>query len=236
MPTSITIDNAKIASAKVSCRDIYMRLWANRDFEISHVWQRAIFLTAFQIACFAGYGGFALTVITPGKTVLSPIVANGIACFLAFIGLLVSLLWIMMSKGSKMWYENYENAIDAFRKSYTDGFDLIGKCAISDVAGMRLQDITGYTRPELSDWIWSTRGGNFSVSRINIFIGQRSVLVWCILIVVHIKIAMVGANCISNVPLLKTCLTDWRFLFVFTIVALLVFWLYAHFSLKGRRG
>ena len=227
MPTHIAIENAK-----VSCRDIYMRLWANRDFEISHVWQRAIFLTAFLIACFAGYGGLLLAVITPGKNIVAPSLANGVAFAIAFVGLIVSLLWIMMAKGSKMWYENYECAIEAFRKAYPEeAFDLNG--GVANVAGMELSDIRNYTPPPLSDWMWSTKGGNFSVSRINIFIGQLSSLIWGALLVVHIGIAKVGS--LHAIEWVRTLLTNWVVMFSGGGILLLLFWLYAHFSMKGGR-
>lgn len=225
MSTHIAIENAK-----VSCRDMYMRLWANRDFEISHVWQRAIFLTAFLIACFAGYGGLVLAVITPGKSAVAPSLANCMAFAIAFVGLIVSLLWIMMAKGSKMWYENYESAIEAFRKAYPEeAFDLNG--GVANVAGMKLSDIRNYSPPTLSDWMWSTRGGNFSVSRINIFIGQLSSLIWCVLLSIHIGIAKVGS--VYAHEWAKTFLTNWVVMFASGCVLLLAFWAYAHFSMKG---
>lgn len=227
MSTHIAIENAK-----VSCRDMYMRLWANRDFEISHVWQRAIFLTAFLIACFAGYGGLLLAVITPGKSIVDSSLTNGVAFLIAFVGLIVSLLWIMMAKGSKMWYENYERAIEAFRKAYSEeAFDLNGE--VTKVAGMELSDICNYSPPTLSDWMWSTKGGNFSVSRINIFIGQLSAMIWCALLAVHVGIAKAGS--VHALEWIKTLLTNWVVMLVSGGVLLLFFWLYAHISMKGGR-
>jgi len=35
---------------------------------------------------------------------------------MCFIGVIFSCLWIMMGKGSKAWYEIYENAITAISK------------------------------------------------------------------------------------------------------------------------
>ena len=151
MPTVV-----QLIRALVSYRDAYQRLESNRDFEIKHVWQRAIFLTAFLIACFAGYGGLVVSIITPGKPVISLATANGIAFAIAFVGMVVSLLWIMMAKGSKMWYENYENAIEAFRRSYaSSAFD----AGVDKISGIKLSDIQGYIPPDVSDWIWSTKGG-----------------------------------------------------------------------------
>ena len=35
---------------KIDERAVYDRLWKCRDFEIDHVWQRAVFLSAFLLA------------------------------------------------------------------------------------------------------------------------------------------------------------------------------------------
>lgn len=40
----------------IQFQDIYKSLWSCRDFEISHLWQRSIFLTTFMLAGFTGYG------------------------------------------------------------------------------------------------------------------------------------------------------------------------------------
>lgn len=225
MPTVV-----QLLSALVSYRDAYQRLESNRDFEIKHVWQRAIFLTAFLIACFAGYGGLVVSIITPGKSVISPITANGVAFAIAFVGMVISLLWIMMAKGSKMWYENYENAIEAFRKSYaSNAFD----AGVDKISGMKLSDITGYIPPDISDWIWSTKGGRYSVSRINIFIGQISFLIWAAILIIHILIAKTCVNGIVTLPI-KSFLTDWKAMSVSVIVALIMFWGFSHFCLKSR--
>lgn len=225
MPTVV-----QLISALVSYRDAYQRLESNRDFEIKHVWQRAIFLTAFLIACFAGYGGLVIAAITPGKSLISLTTANGIAFAIAFVGMVISLLWIMMAKGSKMWYENYENAIEAFRKSYaSNAFD----SGVDKISGMNLFDIQGYIPPDTSDWIWSTKGGRYSVSRINIFIGQVSLLIWAVILIIHILIAKTCVNGIVTLPI-ESFLTDWKAMSVSVIVSLLVLWLFSHFCLKSR--
>ncbi|WP_300232445.1 hypothetical protein [uncultured Alistipes sp.] len=46
-----------MAEEKISIKEIHETLWRCRDFELSHLWQRSIFLSAFLILCFTGYGG-----------------------------------------------------------------------------------------------------------------------------------------------------------------------------------
>ena len=225
------MDTINIINPKISLRDMYLRFCACRDFEISHVWQRAIFLTAFMIACFAGYGGLLVAVLSPDRHSISFVMVNGIAFVISSVGIIVSLLWIMMAKGSKMWYEKYEKAIEAFSKEYSDGFD---SKEVSEVGGMELSRVKGYTDPDVSDWLWNTSGGQYSVSRINIFIGQASFVAWGLVCAVHILIAFSGCGSLCDVVMLKLLISD-PWIMVATIVGLLLFiWLYGRKNLKSH--
>lgn len=44
----------------LATRDFYHTYWHCRDFELNHLWQRSIFLSAFIIICFSAYGDLAL--------------------------------------------------------------------------------------------------------------------------------------------------------------------------------
>ena len=44
-----------MSEKKVSKHDLYEKLWASRDFEINHLWQRSIFLATFIVALFTIY-------------------------------------------------------------------------------------------------------------------------------------------------------------------------------------
>ena len=226
MESSISINDSKI-----SYRDVYLRLWSNRDLEIAHVWQRAIFLTAFLIACFAGYGGAIVSIFASGQKTIPLPVANGLAFAIAVVGMIISLLWIMMAKGSKMWYENYEKAIDAFSKlSDNNGaFDN----NVNEIASIHLSRMDAFESPKLSDWIWSTRGGRFSVSRINIFIGQLALIIWSVILTGHIIVAKMSFKNVAGHSLIKTFI-NWQGMMLFLVVVLLLFWLFAHFMLKSK--
>ena len=41
-----------IINSRITTKDVRDRLWSNRDFEISHLWQRSIFLNTLLILCF----------------------------------------------------------------------------------------------------------------------------------------------------------------------------------------
>lgn len=49
---------------KIQPKDIYESLWRCRDFELSHLWQRSVFLTAFLLLAYTGYGVLMLQIMT----------------------------------------------------------------------------------------------------------------------------------------------------------------------------
>ena len=55
--TNSSNQNENMAEEKISIKEIHETLWRCRDFELSHLWQRSIFLSAFLILCFTVYGG-----------------------------------------------------------------------------------------------------------------------------------------------------------------------------------
>lgn len=44
--------NSNDVEDKISIKEIHETFWRCRDFELSHLWQRSIFLSAFLILCF----------------------------------------------------------------------------------------------------------------------------------------------------------------------------------------
>ncbi len=181
-----TLDVSDVS--KVSLRDIYMRLCACRDFEIKLQWERAVFLTAFLIACFAGYGSFLLSVHQHGCGTgnFSPLAINSIFILLTVVGIVLSLFWILMAKGSKAWYEHYEQAIAAFAKNH----------ATPDVPEYLMahqwRDMPNIARNPMSDCIFDFKGGAYSVSKIVIAIGICSLVIWWVLFLIHNFIVVFG--------------------------------------------
>ncbi len=160
---------------------IYERLCHCRDMEIELVWKRAVFMTAFLIACFAGYGGLIVAGLSRHftSTAFYFVIASG--CFVATLGFAVSILWIMMSKGSKAWYEHYEQALVAYSR----------KVFVGDYVEMfahNWKSISGIERDKMSNCLCSVKGGRFSVSKISILIGILSAIAWIIITVSHIAL------------------------------------------------
>ena len=163
----------------VSLRDMYMRLCACRDFEIKLQWERAVFLTAFLIACFAGYGSFMLSVHQHGYGSLSSLLVKCIPIAITFVGIVLSLFWILMAKGSKAWYEHYEQAIAAFAKEHTPAG------VFEYMLAHQWYSLSDIKRNPMSNGILNFKGGCYSVSKIVIAIGVGSLIIWSMLFVLH---------------------------------------------------
>ena len=216
---------------RISPRDIYKCLWMCRDFELTNLWQRSIFLGGFLLACFASYGGLVVAVLgrEKGLGLNGRWIVNGAAFGICFGGTVLSLLWIMMAKGSKAWYELYEKAIVALANRYRDSFDK----DIHRLEGRKWEEIEGFEWPDTSNSLLNTKGGAYSPSKINAAIGFVSLGVWIILAFVHLAIATVGCKDLHGLRFLRTMVSDPPTMgFVFAM-GLLVFWLFARANLKS---
>ena len=157
------------------------RLYECRDMEIRNLWQRSIFLATFLALCITGYG----TII--GKTVsclncdMKLEYLNSLALLISLIGIIMSTLWIAMAKGSKAWFEVYERAIITYEKKHRAEL------------GLQEEDLMGaYGVPnkDINNCLLSTKSGAFSPSKINIAIGQISLLIWGYVLIWHIILAV----------------------------------------------
>lgn len=175
---------------KIAIKDIHETYWRCRDFELSHLWQRSIFLSAFLILCFTGYGTLIMELFDNGKYFTY---INLLAFAISIVGIIFSCLWIMMGKGSKAWYERYENAIEAFERNnkYTTA-------KATHVGGFHYGNIPNYIFPPLKKNLFYGNGGAYSPSRINIAIGQITLLVWIITLLFHGIIALKGVDIIAR--------------------------------------
>lgn len=157
---------------------VYDRLCHCRDMEIELVWKRAVFMTAFLIACFAGYGGLIVAGLSRSYSDRAFFFVTVAACFLATIGFAVSVLWIMMCKGSKAWYEHYEDAIKAHaQENFEDKY-----VALFSHDWKSIAEVKNFKIPNR---FWTTQGGPYSVSQLAIFIGQLAAIIWVIVLVGH---------------------------------------------------
>lgn len=190
---TVNTDNI-VVNSKVTTKDIRDSLWRCRDFELSHLWQRSIFLTTILILCFTGYGVITMKLFDNVEHAVSPsaYILNNTALVLCLVNIIFSTLWIMMAKGSKAWYERYEHAIDAFEcdEEYVDTKVINTGINGTKIGGFQYQNLKEYDEHELDDRIKSCKAGAYSPSKINIAIGQISFVIWCIVFMTHIFVGI----------------------------------------------
>lgn len=127
-------------STKITRKDIHDKLWEARDFEISHLWQRSIFLATFIVLLFTAYFSvldkaidnkkeyneysYELSTGNTLRTNTSVIsyeeenlsnkehMTTIILEGICLMGFSFSTLWVCMARGSKYMYERIENGIN----------------------------------------------------------------------------------------------------------------------------
>jgi hypothetical protein len=126
------------------------RAWVTRNFEIDKFWQRSQFFWLFNAAVFGAYGAVKIS-FPPRIYETIPY----IELYLILLGIIVSVAWLLVIKGSKFWQENWEAHID------------------------HLEDaITG----PLHKTVYTKGKNAFSVSRINESLAVVVIVVWGLLL------------------------------------------------------
>lgn len=192
-PISIAEDS------KLTSKDAYTSYWRCRDFELTYLWQRSIFLSAFLLFFCSAYGVLVTKMLDklPDKRISdifqavtadssSWVISNGFAILIVFIIMILACFWIMTAKASKYWYEIYENAIDAYTKDASH-INKNDADAIK-ILGFQYGALENYKFPNTNDKLRSSDGGEFSLSRINWAIGYLFLWIGRILLVVHCSI------------------------------------------------
>lgn len=181
---------------KIGIKEYHEILWKCRDFEISHLWQRSVFLTAFLIAAFTFYGTTVSNLIEALNEVDTKFYfLNSATLFISLVGATFSILWIKMAKGSKAWYEVYESAIRAFEQDERFVHE-----DLDYTAAFKYRLHHKYEGFKINTNLFSVKGGPFSVSKINIGLGQVFLVIWmtCYLLHFGLFIYFVGkAGCNS---------------------------------------
>lgn len=171
---------SKNLSAQVSLKEIRDTFYHLRDFEISNLWQRSLFLSAFLVLLFTIYGNLVSNMFKGDYE--NRLVLSEICCGLALAGFVFSLIWIMMGKGSKAWYEIYERRI----------------CEIEEEDDLGIPEkyrMGASTSPrEFDGNIFTNKAGKYSLSKLNIMIGHVLAIIWFIILVVHYVCAIINFN------------------------------------------
>lgn len=168
--------------SRITLESTYKGFWECRDLEIQMLWTRLTMLGAFMVLTYTGYGVLLMKIgdTMPNWNVFN-LLAVGMGCF----GMLFSTLWILMAKGSKAWFEQYEAALKCFQNVNMELFE-------KDADGDRILSYIDFDNPKIMDErapmdfsLFTQRAGRFSVSKIPIVMGQVSLVGWGLVVAIH---------------------------------------------------
>lgn len=100
------IDNIYQITDTKKLEAAYEKAWENRNYEIDKSWTRALYFWGFIAAAFIAY----TALITSEKNGI--ITAMHIDLLVIAMGIIFSIAWLLVIKGSKQWQENWEKHID----------------------------------------------------------------------------------------------------------------------------
>ncbi|MDY6026180.1 hypothetical protein [Bergeyella zoohelcum] len=158
---------------EISLKEIRKDFYELRNFEISNLWQRSIFLSALLVLFFTGYGYLIIKLVENDIKKINYLLIHQICCVITLFAIIFSIIWIMMAKGSKAWFEVYERRILEIEKE--------NELKIPQDYRMG-SDCTPW---DLDSNLLSNKAGAYSVSKINILIGQFLMIMWIILFLIH---------------------------------------------------
>src|SRR5690554_5979799 len=173
---------------------ILERLDQYRAIEINNLWQRSVFLGTFLVLGYTGYGVLINNMILGSFKVDNLNLPHFLACALVCVNMIFSVLWIAMAKGSKAWYEAYENAITFVENAEKE---LNWKEVRSKINTIRYRFYNikrtdkkhkRHLDDKKNDCFFSTKAGGYSPAKINIALGQISFVIWIIALLIHFLI------------------------------------------------
>lgn len=196
---------------QVSLKEIRETFYRLRNFEISNLWQRSIFLSALLVLFFSGYGFLVSKLFE--KEIEKALIIHEICCVIALLAIVFSIIWIMMAKGSKAWYEVYERRICDIEKE--ENLNIPSDYLMG-------ADCTPWN---LDSNLITTKPGRYSVSKLNILIGIILMITWTMILIAHYIGAIYlfsspnsNANCVIHTIILVILVV--LFLFILITAAL----------------
>lgn len=174
--------------------EMYKILYGAYADEIKNLWQRSIFLGAFMVLVWSGYGALQLKAIelkiVENTTLNLVYVTTSIG--LCAVIIVLSWLWIAMAKGSKFVQEAHEEHIKHFDFQKDDIKNLF--CDLDSYEYTKHTDSKNNTKvktlnPKLKDSLLCCgvlQPYRYSPSKINIALGWVSCLLGIVLFIVHI--------------------------------------------------
>jgi len=164
-------------------KEALKQAYAIRRFEIELYWKRATYFWTFIGAAFVGYATF-FNVSSSTQNSKSEFILILIAC----IGLVFSVAWHCVNKGSKFWQENWENHVELLEdKVFGPLYKTLTK----------RPDRASSLKDSIVDFFVAPK--SFSVSKVNQLVSTFMALIW-----VLILFSSVGNICFFG------CTIDWE--------------------------
>lgn len=166
----------------ISPKDVYEKAWECRNFELTHLWQRSIFLGAFLLAIAGAYGKIIFELYFSNSPELVDSIKicvhsqHFIAACVCWLGIVFSILWIMMAKGSKYWFEKYEALINCFED---------GSYGEKIRNWYHHGNLPKLKKDKYNENIFSPKAGHYSVSKVNGTIGIFALCVFSFMEMFH---------------------------------------------------
>ncbi len=203
---------------------IYDKVYQGYEREISTLWQRSVFLGAFILGIATAYG-----------TIFSKALENDISftafwgvqillCFISLLGIIFSILWVCMARASKANQEEFEMRLTVFGREFeisalnctenSDDNSFFNKTGthpniLGEVDSLKFSKYAKWCH-ETNTRFFSTIGGSFSVSKINIIIGFVFFFVFILLFLFHgVTVGLcVGMQNAGRMVLVAMCRID----------------------------
>lgn len=177
-------------------------------------------LMTFFVIFFTAYFVFLGNVLSADKEFTDGVclLINGMLLFISVCGMTISILYILMGKGSKLWYEKYEASISwVIEDSLVDSNEVVlsdrhaeWECEFDKSKFPDYFPRHGYLREisrNTNDSIFSSKSGEYSVSKVNIAIGLFGFFFWETIALTHlILIFDLQSRCSEMIFLLPSIL------------------------------
>ncbi|MGL5956265.1 MAG: hypothetical protein ACRC0X_06630 [Brevinema sp.] len=140
--------------------------------ETDQLWQRSVILLTIFAGIFTSYGqiiGPFLISTSDTYSTLSPS-HHFFAALIALVGIVFSCIWIAIGKGAYYWYNKYYLVLEYEYKKRNEK---------NEISYFNLPSI------EVNNSLFSTSSGQYSVSRLQIFIGIVILGIWIIVFFTH---------------------------------------------------
>jgi len=198
----------------ISAKDVYDKLYARMENDNTLFWNRIPFYITIFGLCATGYGYsvFKLLGISNAYKLdnLQILFTNGICLMITLIGFVVALFWVIISKGSRYWFEKYLEKVYHYERPDEDNIIYDKKTnrvmhadnnkPLDNKARTLLLNIfrendkiipynfslsKSIEDRKIDNNIFSPKAGSYSMGKAQILMGQLMMGLWSVIFIIH---------------------------------------------------